>query len=179
MTSPDRTPGFRVLVTGSREVRDSDAPAIEQALLTAVGDAAGWHTLTHGGARGADKLAAGVATRLGWLVKRRRAFWSAACVPECTHGPRAKNPSGPGDICQDAGKHRNSRMVREGHDVAVAVFATWARNGGTADCVKKIRAAGIRLLLVHVERDGSWRMAWSPAADAPEQAEQLELGTAS
>jgi len=173
MTSPDRTPGLRVLVTGSREVRDSDVPAIEQALLEAVGDAVGRHTLTHGGARGADKVAAGAATRLGWLVVRRRAYWEAACLPECDHGERPRNRYGPGTMCPAQGIYRNAGMVAEGHDLAVAVFATWARNAGTADCVRRIREAGIRLLLVHVERDGSWRMAWSPAAG---QVEQLELG---
>ena len=164
---------MRVLVTGSREIRVSDAPAIEAALREAVGDVPGRHTLTHGAARGADRLAAGAAYKLRWEVVPRRAFWQAACVPECCHGPRSRNPYGPGDHCDDAGKHRNTRMVAEGHDVAVAVFARWARNAGTADCLKKIRAAGIPVLLVHVERDGSWSMKWSPARD---QGEQLELG---
>lgn len=157
----------RVLVTGSREIRDSDTPAVEVALLEAVGGS-GRHTLTHGVARGADQVAATVANRLRWRVVGRRAFWQAACVPECAHAPR-----GPGDHCQDAGKHRNSRMVAEGHDVAVAVFASWARNAGTADCVRKARAAGIPALLVHVERDGSWRRGWSPAREC---GEQLEIG---
>lgn len=163
---------MRVLVTSSRELRDSDEPALEAALHEAVGDAPGRHTVTHGGARGGDKLYARIATRLGWLVVRRRAYWEAKCLPECDHGERPRNRYGPGTMCPAQGIYRNARMVAEGHDVAVAVFATWARNAGTADCVRRIREAGIRLLLVHVERDGSWRMAWSPAAD---QSEQLEL----
>lgn len=142
-------------MTASRDLLDEHEPVLEQALTLVAGDVFGRHTLTHGGAKGGDTLLARIAHRLGWNVVKRRAYWSAACVPDCDHGPRPKNRYGPGTMCPAQGSYRNARMVAEGHDVCVAVFLAGARNSGTWDCSQRAETDGIPVRRFRVERDGS------------------------
>lgn len=134
---------MRVLITGSREVTDDDEAAVEKALLDAVDSRPGPHTLVHGGAKGADTIAARVAYRLGWTVERHRADWAAECRTECDHGGRRPNKYGPGTMCPAQGNYRNAKMVDLGADVCVAVFKRGAANKGTSDCKSRAVSADI------------------------------------
>ena len=60
---------MRILVTGSREWADTQAILLE---LRAVAEGESDVTLVHGGARGADQIAARWAENLGWTVYKRR-----------------------------------------------------------------------------------------------------------
>jgi hypothetical protein len=119
----DRTPAtIRVLVTGSREWVDRDA--IRDALL-AVGAAHGADPaailVVHGGARGADRIAASVAMELGMRVEAHSADW-----PQ--HG-------------RSAGFRRNERMVMLGAHRCVAFALAW--DSGTGHCARMARDADI------------------------------------
>ena len=145
---------MRVLVTGPRTLKDDAEPAIEAALLEVTAGSPGRHTLVHGGADGGDKITARVAYRLGWVVERHRPDWTAPCRQECDHGPRRRNPYGPGTICQAAGDYRSDHMVALGAEVCVALLLRCTKprcpNGpvphdthGTAHCAAKAAEAGI------------------------------------
>jgi YspA, cpYpsA-related SLOG family len=154
---------MRILVTGSREVPDAAWRMIRDALLEAVAGAAGPHVLVHGGARGADRIAANVAANLGWRTEPHEATWMAPCRETCTHPPRL-----PGERCVAQGNYRNAFMVGLGADVCVAFFLRGAKNRGTRDCANQAHGAGIRVKPVKVPRD--------PAAMVSAAGEQLALG---
>ena len=134
---------MRVLVTGSREVKPKDWETIRDALLEAAGDEPGPHTLVHGGARGADRIAAEVAANMDWATEEHRADWSAPCRDCCDHGGRRPSPYGEGTICPAAGHYRNQYMVRLGADRVVAVYKRGAKNAGTSNCVRQAKAADL------------------------------------
>lgn len=142
--------GMRVLVTGSREVPTKAWQQVRDALLAAVDGTDGPHILVHGGAKGADRIAANVAANLGWSTEEHRADWSAPCRPSCDHNGRRRGPLGDGGICPAAGHYRNQHMVDLGADVCVAVFRRGARNAGTADCKRRAVRAGIDVKAVVV-----------------------------
>ena len=85
---------MRIMVTGSRHWFGAQARQVMAAELVRYVDGTR-HTLVHGGARGADLMAASMAEALGW----EREQWDA---PWDSMGRRA-------------GMYRNSRMVRSGH----------------------------------------------------------------
>jgi len=82
-------------------------------------------TLIHGGARGADRFAAGFAKGLGLDVECFPADWSL-------HG-------------RAAGPIRNAKMLEEGCPDVVLAFPG---GRGTADMVKQARAAGVKVIEV-------------------------------
>ena len=113
---------MRILVTGSRHWDDEESMRV---FFTLFADKfPGKHTLVHGDARGADKMAARIAEELGWVPEDHPADWK-----------RYKGAAGP---------IRNSEMVALGADFCVG-FPTPA-SIGTYDCMEKARKAGIRVI---------------------------------
>jgi len=87
-------------------------------------------TLIHGGAQGADLLAAIVAqSMLNWPVEEYRAYWAA-------HGP-------------SAGPRRNQRMIDEGKpDAVLAILQDGFPCRGTHEMIRRTMAAGIPIVVV-------------------------------
>lgn len=114
---------MRILVTGSRDWTDSEA--IDSALWHAWTDAGcpdrSTVTLVHGGARGADHIAAAIARRVGLNVECHPAAWD-------TRG-------------RAAGKIRNAEMVNAGADVCLAFIRNESR--GATHCADLAEAKGI------------------------------------
>jgi hypothetical protein len=131
---------MRVLVTGSREF--SDLAKVRDALLEATFGHQGPHTLVHGGARGADTLAAVAASRLGWTVECHNADWDAPCRSECNHRGRRPSKVGAGDHCPAAGDYRNQLIVDLGADAVIVFYKRGAKNKGTTDCRRRAVKAG-------------------------------------
>jgi hypothetical protein len=133
---------MRVLVTGSRGLPSSAMPIVRQALTEVTADHQGPHTLVHGGARGADQMAAYVAGQLGWALEEHPADWSAPCRDTCRHNGRQTNAGGR-EYCPSAGARRNQAMVDLGADVCVALYARGEPTKGTADAIRRAGKAGI------------------------------------
>jgi hypothetical protein len=111
---------LRVLVCGGRDYTNADALG---RILDGMKSAHGQLTIIHGGAKGADTLAGTWALANDCLLKVYRADWK-------THGPAA-------------GPMRNQWMLEDSQpDVCVAFPG--AR--GTADMVRRARAAGVRIV---------------------------------
>lgn len=113
----------RVLITGSRDYTSVHAMrAVLRQILDEHGHAV---TLVHGGARGADRLAAGIAEAWGWQVETWPADWDR-------YGKRA-------------GLLRNQAMVDAGADLALAFLVPLSVSPckGTRDCARRAKAAGI------------------------------------
>lgn len=114
---------MRVLVCGSREWAK---PIPIEVLVGGFVSVYGAHQVTviHGGARGADSMAAGAARRHGCAVEMFPADWE-------------------GDG-RSAGPKRNQRMLDEGEpDVVVAVTDDLSTSKGTADMVRRARKADV------------------------------------
>jgi hypothetical protein len=134
-------------LTGSRLWPDT--PRLEQTLLDVWHDAlelgyAGIE-LIHGCAPGADTIGDRWAKRNGIPVRERPADWEGPCVPECQPGHRRRNRRGT-EYCPLAGHRRNQQMVDEGPVLFVA--ASYRSSTGTADCLRRARAAGIPNLTI-------------------------------
>jgi hypothetical protein len=86
------------------------------------------NTLVHGGARGADRMAAYVARQFGWYIEAH---------PVTDTEWR---------LSRSAGNQRNQRMVDLGADVCLAFPLASSR--GTWDCARRARAAGIHVQVV-------------------------------
>ncbi|MFJ7023211.1 SLOG family protein [Streptomyces sp. NPDC101117] len=129
-------------LTGSR--RWSDIPLLETTLYLVWHDALqiGYDgiELMHGCAEGADTFGGQWAKRNGILVRERPADWEGPCGPECQPGHRRRNRRGT-DYCPLAGHRRNQQMVDE--RPALFVAAHHANSTGTADCLRRAKAAGI------------------------------------
>ncbi|GAA4928865.1 hypothetical protein GCM10023224_05250 [Streptomonospora halophila] len=104
---------MRIIVTGGRDYGDADT--VERALR---GHLPGPHTIVHGGAPGADRLAHSVARGLDWELEPHPADWER-------HG-------------RAAGPIRNVEMARAGADLCIA----FPGGRGTADMVARAEAAG-------------------------------------
>jgi hypothetical protein len=114
---------MRILITGSRNWSDVDK--IREAIMDALpgipyGDPAR-HTVVHGGARGADYIAAEIAHQLGLTVEEHPADWE-------DHG-------------KAAGPIRNQKMVNLGADICLAFPLGYSR--GSWDCMFRAAMAGI------------------------------------
>jgi hypothetical protein len=120
---------LRLLVCGSRDWTDRAllARVIDQAVTDHAQGRAGV-LLIEGGARGADRLAAELARVRGWQLEEHPADWR-----------------GEG---RAAGPRRNARMLREGHPERVLAFTDdLSASRGTADLVRRARAAGLSVLV--------------------------------
>lgn len=121
---------MRILVTGSRAW--TDGPTIRHALTEiALGFRGERITLVHGGAMGADNIAASIADSLGWEVEEHRAHWR----PHGIYNPRA-------------GLDRNERMIDTLAVGVDMVIAFWKGGStGTAHCITKAREAGFEPII--------------------------------
>lgn len=111
---------MRILVTGSREWTDAD---LVRQVLSLAPQPYSQHTLVHGDCpRGLDRMAAVIASELGFQVEAWPADWKA-------HG-------------RAAGPLRNQAMVDSSPD---RVFGFMCRGSfGTFDCLKRAQLAGVR-----------------------------------
>lgn len=127
----EKTPE-RVLVCGGRDFGRTTREKIAfDAQMILLDWDMGVRTIIHGGARGADTLAAGFAKASGKAVVEFKADWAA-------HG-------------RAAGPIRNQRMLDEGRPDHVIAFPG---GRGTADMVARARAAGIPVQIVSDEDAG-------------------------
>lgn len=107
----------QAIVTGSRL-------GVPDALIRGALQALPVGHLLHGDAQGVDRRAAEIAVALGWTVEPFPA--------DRSRGPKA-------------GPERNQRMVDAGADVCLAFPRVASK--GTWDCVRRARAAGIKVLI--------------------------------
>lgn len=141
---------IRILITGSRTWEGGDGSAERQALLTGgLREAlqelcptrpAKLPVLVHGGARGADLLAADLWESWGLPTEMHRAKWPECgddCPPDVSCRKVRKNRS----YCTRAGFRRNAVMVALGADRCVAFI----HNGspGATQCADLAEHAGI------------------------------------
>jgi predicted Rossmann-fold nucleotide-binding protein len=108
---------MRIIVTGGRDY--TDARTVARVLAAYQAKHPGKHTLVHGGATGADTMAAAVAYTLDWEVEEHLADWE-------THG-------------KGAGPIRNKKMADAGADGLIA----FPGGRGTANMIACARKAGI------------------------------------
>lgn len=133
---------MRVLMTGSRGLPASAMSLVRDALIEVTAGHQGPHILVHGGARGADQMAAIAAQSLGWSIEEHPADWSAPCRDTCRHNGRQVNRSGR-EYCPSAGARRNQKMVDLGADVCVAFYARNELTRGTSDAIRRAGKAQI------------------------------------
>lgn len=121
----------RLLVTGSRTWDDWQTIEVVLRSAWAALSRNGEHrvVLVNGNANGADRLAARIWRMNGLSVETHPAQWR----PYGIYNPFA-------------GKARNQRMVDLGADRALAFLR--AESSGTLDCIDRIRAAGIPLMVI-------------------------------
>lgn len=132
-----------ILLTGSRSWPDPQL--LEDTLLNAWHDALedGYDgiELMHGHAHdGADAMGDRWAIRNGVPHRRRPADWEGPCGPECQPGHRRTKRNGR-TYCPLAGHRRNQAMVDERPLLVVAFHH--GGSTGTADCMRRAKAAGI------------------------------------
>lgn len=114
---------LRILVTGSRDFRDTDLAkrALVWAANVAGVDNPADVTVVHGDARGADSVMAEVAASFGCVIEGHSARWD--------------------ELDKRAGIVRNCEMVDLGADVCLAFPLPGSR--GTWHCMREAEKAGI------------------------------------
>jgi hypothetical protein len=124
---------LRLLVCGSRYWSDARllAQVIDQ-IVTEHGRGRPGVVLIEGGTRGADRLAGELARSRAWQLEEYPADWRR-------HG-------------RAAGPRRNARMLRRGRPERVLAFTDdLPASPGTADLVRRARAADLPVLVVRHE----------------------------
>lgn len=116
----------RVLITGSRDW--TNWIMIRDALGEILTSAPSPVTVVHGGARGADMIAASIARRWGAEVEEHRAHW------------RTNGVYNPG-----AGPARNQAMIDLGADICLAFIKNNSR--GATHCATQAERAGITTIV--------------------------------
>jgi hypothetical protein len=120
MTTTSRTQ--RVLVCGDRNWTNAGViRARLQRLPSPV-------VIVHGAARGADSMAGEIAQQLGFGVEDHPAKWKL-------YG-------------RGAGPLRNQAMLDSGVDLVLAFHNDLSRSKGTADMVRRARAAGVKVEVI-------------------------------
>ena len=118
---------MRLLVCGDRNWSDRKLIAAMLALEAP-------EVVIHGGCRGADLMAGEVARSLGLAIEEYPAQWHR-------YG-------------RGAGPVRNQQMLDEGQpDRVLAFHSDLSRSRGTADMVRRARAAGIPVVVVTQHRE--------------------------
>jgi YspA, cpYpsA-related SLOG family len=112
----------RILVTGGRNWTDENA--VRLAIMENIVIDDDGITIVHGGAKGADSIAASFASDMGWSVEAHPANWS--------------------EFHRAAGPIRNQEMVDLGADICLAFLMPNSK--GTADCVRRAEKAGIKVV---------------------------------
>lgn len=125
---------MRIAVTGGRDYTDAAR------IGSLLGEYAG--ILVHGAAPGADSIAAewwrrNCGTK---ACEPHPADWDGPCRDTCKPGHRRQRKDG-STYCPAAGAYRNQEMVDSGIDVLIA----FPGGTGTADMVKRAKAAGVRV----------------------------------
>jgi len=117
-----------ILVTGDRHWTDVAAigAAFDAVASSLPPDAP--PSILHGGARGADRIAGAVAAARGWHVDVVPARWDL-------YG-------------RAAGPIRNGDMLLRRPDLVLAFHPDLRTSRGTADMVRKARAAGVRVVVI-------------------------------
>jgi hypothetical protein len=121
---------MRLLVCGSRTWTDrASLWQVLDRLISEHGDGQ-VVTVIEGDARGVDRLAGQLARRRGWRLERYPADWTR-------HG-------------RAAGFRRNARMLQQGRPDLVVAFTVGplADSRGTADMVRRARAAGVPVQII-------------------------------
>ncbi|SEN88221.1 SLOG family protein [Nonomuraea pusilla] len=142
---------YRILVTGSRSWTDwvTVWTALEDAIEQAHAQGYARYVVVHGGAKGADELAAKFCEdQAGWYSdygnqtlteECHPADWGAPCRPTCRHGYKIRADRT--QYCPTAGVYRNQAMVDLGADLCLAFQV--GNSKGTADCIRRAEKAGI------------------------------------
>lgn len=126
---------MRVLVTGGRGYSNVDEARRQLVELDPNA------IIVHGAASGADSVVALVADSLGMLVEAHPADWQGLCRDECKHKRRGV---GGHSYCPAAGNYRNQEMADLGADLCIV----FPGGKGTADMVRRAKAAGIPIRMV-------------------------------
>ena len=136
---------MRVIVTGGRNYRQKEVVAAFLAGVYAALPEGEWLWVVHGNASGADEFADiwawswhNKGHRVYW--ERHDAKWSASCRDTCAPKHRKHRRNGT-TYCPAAGSYRNQEMVDLGADLVLA----FPGGTGTADCVRRAKAAGIEV----------------------------------
>ncbi|MFR9794188.1 SLOG family protein [Streptomyces sp. MB22_4] len=137
-------------LTGSRKW--TDVPLLETTLFQvwhdAIEDGYNGIELIHGDARdGADAMGDAWAAASGVPRRRRPADWEGPCGPECQPGHRKPKRNGR-TYCPLAGRRRNQQIVDERPLLLVAAQVN--QSTGTADCMRRAKAAGIPVYRIPV-----------------------------
>jgi hypothetical protein len=128
----------RILITGSRTWRDT--ATIRDAITNVAHQHGPDLVIVHGACRtGADRIAADFAYEIGYLTDPHPADWET-CAPDCRPGHRRTRRDG-SSYCPTAGHRRNQLMVDLGADHALVFMR--GKSSGTADCLRRIKRAGI------------------------------------
>lgn len=116
---------YRVLVTGSRDWTDVAQVEIALRAVKLINDGRGRRVvLVHGACRGADLMAAEIASRAGFAIEPHPAIWR----PYGVYNPQA-------------GLIRNREMVELGANVCLAFIKNGSQ--GATHCADLAEAAGI------------------------------------
>ena len=133
---------MRILVTGSREWVDEDV--MYQTFLENVFNVLGNHTLVHGGANGADSIAAKIGTLFEWNIEEHPANWDS-CGPQCDASHKRRRYTGE-LYCPRSGFVRNAEMVKLGADICLAFYKGPSK--GTDMCATLAEKSGIKVLRI-------------------------------
>jgi hypothetical protein len=138
---------MRILITGSRSWKDTDAAhrALDEMARAARQSGYSGVTVVHGGAKGAD-TSAGV-----WAATRKHLGWPVDHEPHPVSGAEWRTRG------NRAGHERNQRMVDLGADVCLAFINPCEKETcrkepkphgthGTTDCIERCEAEGIRVI---------------------------------
>jgi hypothetical protein len=133
------TPDIHIVVTGSRFWSDEARlkGALQRIAITLMARPGVRVTLYHGGARGADQLAAGVALKFGWDVVCMVAEWKK-------YGKRA-------------GPMRNQALLETAKpQIVIAFHDDLESSKGTKDMLMRAKEARVPILLVSRQGVSSW-----------------------
>jgi hypothetical protein len=120
---------MRVLVSGSRYLTDEFPVRRELATIDQYAKALGLElTLLHGDARGADSIAAKIATEFGWAIEAFPADWEG--------------------MGRRAGYVRNSAMFYSGVDMLIAFPK--GESKGTRHAIALAEKTGVRMKVIEL-----------------------------
>ncbi|MFI6793645.1 SLOG family protein [Nonomuraea sp. NPDC050383] len=136
--TPQTRAPYRILVTGSRSWTDWSTvwTALEDAIEQAHQQGHREYVIVHGGAQGADRIAADFCEdQAGWYdnadqtlaVEHHPADW-ATCAPTCRPGHRRARRDGT-TYCPTAGLRRDAAMVALGANVCIAFIDPCTKPG--------------------------------------------------
>lgn len=118
----------RILVTGSRDF--TAWRLVEAAMVEAIASLPDWPrvtpTIVHGAARGADRIANGIAINRNWKIESHPADWE--------------------QYGKAAGMIRNREMLESGVDLCLAFLKTGAKNIGTRGMIRLCKRARVPVL---------------------------------